>query len=98
MAAPGRLLESPVVLFREACYYLFMTLTIPEGREPEADVRLELACAIYARGKTDKVTGAHLAGVDFFTFQRALGERGIFSYTEEMLDEDVRTLQELFPR
>ena len=75
-----------------------MTLTIPEGREPEADLQLELACAIYARGKTDKVSGSQLAGVDFFTFQRALGERGIFSYTEEMLDEDVRTLQELFPR
>lgn len=75
-----------------------MTLTIPEGREPDADVQLEQACAKYARGKTDKVTGAQLAGVDFFTFQRALGERGIFSYTEEMLDEDIRTLQQLFPR
>jgi hypothetical protein len=26
-----------------------------------------------------------------------LGERGIFPYTERMLDEDIRTLHELFP-
>ncbi|HEV7924991.1 MAG TPA: hypothetical protein VGR14_06525 [Verrucomicrobiae bacterium] len=38
-----------------------------------------------------------LAGVDFFAFQRALGERRIPLCTEEMLTEDVATLQRLFP-
>jgi predicted HTH domain antitoxin len=75
-----------------------MTSTIPERPEPEADAQLELACALYTSGKIDKVSGAQLANVDFFTFQRALGERGIFSYSEDMLEQDVQTLHELFPR
>ena len=75
-----------------------MTKTLPEGTESEVDAQLEQACGLYARGDVDKVSGSQLAGVDFFTFQRALGERGIFSCTEKMLDEDVQTLQELFPR
>jgi predicted HTH domain antitoxin len=75
-----------------------MTRTLPEGTESKADAQLEQACALYARGEIDKVCGSQLAGVDFFTFQRALGERGIFSSNEKMLDEDVQTLQELFPR
>jgi predicted HTH domain antitoxin len=58
---------------------------------------LELACALYQRGRIGKVAGAELAGVDFFTFQRALGERKIPMYTEQMLGEDVQTLKKLFP-
>jgi hypothetical protein len=38
-----------------------------------------------------------VAGVDFFTFQRALVERGIPLYTETMLDDDLASLQHLFP-
>ena len=53
------------------------------------EIRLELACALYARGRIGKVTGSELAGVDFFTFQQALGERRIDTYTEEMLDHDL---------
>jgi predicted HTH domain antitoxin len=65
-----------------------MTLDLPDDpvlREfsPEA-LRLELACALYARGRIGKFRGAELAGVDFFAFQGALGERGIFSSSEEM--------------
>ena len=62
-----------------------------------AELRLELACALYARGKLGKVRGAELAGVSFFDFQRALGERQIESYTEEMLGEDLKSLRKLFP-
>jgi predicted HTH domain antitoxin len=61
------------------------------------EVRMELACALYAQGRIGKVAGSKLAGVDFFAFQRALGERLIPLYTEEMLTEDVATLQRLFP-
>ena len=78
-----------------------MTIELPD--EPLAasltsqEVRLELACALYARGRIGKVAGSQLAGVDFFTFQGALGERQIPQYTEKMLAEDVATLKHLFP-
>ena len=76
-----------------------MTLVLPdtpitEGLS-EQELKLELACALYARGKTGKVGGAELAGVDFFTFQGALTERGIPLYTIEMLDEDLQTIHDL---
>jgi predicted HTH domain antitoxin len=62
-----------------------------------AALRLELACALYARGLVGKVGGSELAGVDFFTFQGALGERGIEHYTLEMVEQDAAALRKLFP-
>jgi predicted HTH domain antitoxin len=59
------------------------------------ELRLELACALFARRKISSVTGARMAGVDLFTFQRALGERGIDIVTEKHLDEDLETLKHL---
>jgi len=50
------------------------------------ELRLELACALYARGK-----------LTFFTFQQALKERRISTYTLDDLDREVATLNELFP-
>lgn len=77
-----------------------MTLELPdtEGKNftPE-ELRLELACALYARGRLGKVRGAELAGVDFFTFQGALVERGIPLYTMDMLQEDLESLKKLPP-
>jgi predicted HTH domain antitoxin len=76
-----------------------MTLTIPDLPETtgmsEADFRLELACALYARGKLSKLGGAELSGLDVSSFQEALGQRHIESYSMEMLDHDVKQLQEL---
>jgi predicted HTH domain antitoxin len=78
-----------------------MTLTLPDvpavTRRSEAELRLELACALYAQGKISRVTGADIAGVDFFTFQGALGDRGIPIYTRKMLEEDMAALEKLFP-
>jgi len=78
-----------------------MTLTLPDPPVPPGmtaeELRLELACALYARGKLTKVRGAELAGVDFFTFQQALKERRISTYTLDDLDREVATLNELFP-
>jgi predicted HTH domain antitoxin len=77
-----------------------MTLELPdaglEGFAPE-ELQLELACALYARGLVGKVRGAQIAGVDFFAFQRALGERGIPTYTIEMLHQDLDALRKIFP-
>jgi predicted HTH domain antitoxin len=71
-------------------------LQLPRDLTPE-EVRLELACALYARGRLGKVAGTRLARVDFFAFQRALSERSIPLYTEEMLEQDTRSLSKLFP-
>ena len=78
-----------------------MTITLPDMPDaPQlapAEVRLELGCALYARGRVGKIAAAQLAGVDFFTFQGALKERGIPLYTEQMLADDLQTLGTLFP-
>ena len=78
-----------------------MTIEVPDLPATERfspdELRLELACALYARGRIGKITGTHMAGVDIFTFQRALGERRIPQYTEQMLAEDLATLEKLFP-
>ena len=79
-----------------------MTITLPDIPDaPQlapAEVRLELGCALYARGRIGKIAAAELAGVDFFTFQHALEERGIPLYTEQMLADDLQTLRALFPK
>ena len=73
-----------------------LTLTLPDevscqDIRPE-EARLELACSMFARGALSKLSAAALAGVDFFGFQTALAERRISSYTDDMLEEDVRHL------
>lgn len=79
-----------------------MTLTLPDTVNnthltPE-EILIELACALYARRRIGKIAATELAGVDFFTFQRALGERGISICTEQMLEEDLGSLKVLFPQ
>lgn len=69
---------------------------MPAGMTPE-ELRLELACALCARGKLTKLRGAELAGVDFFGFQEALKQRHISTYTLEDLDREITNLNELFP-
>jgi predicted HTH domain antitoxin len=75
-----------------------MTLTLPDAPEllriPPDDLRLELACALFAQGRLGKVTRSELAGVDFFGFQRILGERRLTPYSPEMLEEDLLMLRD----
>lgn len=79
-----------------------MTIELPDV--PAADhltpdeIRLELACALYARGRIGKVAATQMAGVDFFTFQRALSERRVPLYTEQMLASDIQSLNETFSK
>ena len=78
-----------------------MTITLPDIPDaPQfapAEVRLELGCALYARGRVGKIAAAELAGVDFFTFQRALQQPDIPLYTGQVLADDLQTLGTLFP-
>jgi len=64
---------------------------------PPETLRLELACALFARGKIGKTGAAELAGVDLAAFQKALGERGIEAYTLDMVEADRQSLRRLFP-
>ena len=79
-----------------------MTITlpdIPEARQLSAEeLRAELACALYARGRVGKIAAAELAGLNFLDFQRALAERCIPLYTESMLAEDLGSIKALFPK
>ncbi len=79
-----------------------MTIEMPDlpaaDRFTPEELRLELACALFARGRLGKIAASKMAGVDFFTFQCALGDRQIESVTEKMLEEDVATLKKLFPQ
>jgi len=79
-----------------------VTLELPDlpagERLTSEEIRLELACALYARGRIGKVAATEMAGVDFFTFQRALSERGVPLYTEQMLASDLQSLNESFPK
>jgi predicted HTH domain antitoxin len=78
-----------------------MTIELPDEALGESltsqEIRLELACALYAHGRIGKVSGSRLAGVDFFAFQRALVERNVPLYTETMLTDDLASLKHLFP-
>lgn len=78
-----------------------MTIELPDvpvtERLSAEELRLELACALFTQRQVSAIAGARLAGVDLFTFQRALGERGIEIVTEKMLAEDWETLNRLFP-
>lgn len=78
-----------------------MTMTLPDTPALRAfsadDLRLELACALYQRGRLGKVAASELAQMDLFAFQEALYERGIPGADEVALDEDMAALGRLFP-
>jgi len=79
-----------------------MTIEVPDvpaaSQLTPDEIRLELACALYARGRIGKVAATQMAGVDFFTFQRALSERRVPLYTEQMLASDIQSLNETFSK
>ncbi len=63
---------------------------------PEAELRLELACALYAQRKLSAVGGSHLAGIDLVSFQGALVARGIpRNYSVRDLHDDLAALDRL---
>jgi predicted HTH domain antitoxin len=76
---------------------LILPDTVNNFRLTPEEIRLELACALYARGVIGRVGATELAGVDFFAFQNALGGRGVPIVTERMLEEDLASLKSLFP-
>ena len=77
-----------------------MTLTLPDipstARMSEFELRLELACALYSRGRISAVAGSHLAETDLVTFQGALADRNIpRSYSVSDLHSDLAAMDRI---
>ena len=70
-----------------------MTITLPDDpallRLNEAQVRVEIACGLFASGRISRGVGARIAGLDRAAFDEALFVRHIASYTSDMLDQDL---------
>jgi predicted HTH domain antitoxin len=79
-----------------------MTIIIPDlpalRHIAERDILLDLACGGYAAGHLSRQTAADVAGVNRYEFDKALFTRRIPTFTEEMLEEDIKTLRELGSR
>jgi predicted HTH domain antitoxin len=71
-----------------------MTLTLPDdpalGQVSEGELRLGLACGLYASGQVSRNVGARIAGLDRLAFDEALFQRNIASFTPDMLAEDLQ--------
>ncbi len=74
-----------------------MTLTLPDLPSVSADeVRLELACALYARRKVARGLAARLAGLEADAFEKELQSRGITNgYGTNDLENDLAALTKL---
>jgi predicted HTH domain antitoxin len=73
-----------------------MTLTLPEIKLTECEVKLELALSLYAARKVTLVQSVDIAGIGFFEFQSLLRDRHIPQhYDERDLDSDLLTMREM---
>jgi predicted HTH domain antitoxin len=72
-----------------------MTLTLPDIKMTELELKQELALSLYAARKVTLVQAADIAGAGLFEFQGLLRDRKIPQhYGAEDLAEDLRN----FPR
>jgi predicted HTH domain antitoxin len=72
-----------------------MTLTLPEIKMTERELKQELALSLYAARKVTLIQAADIAGVGFFDFQGLLKDRKIPQhYGIQDLEDDLRN----FPR
>ena len=74
-----------------------MTLTLPDdpalGQVSEGELRLVLACGLFASGQLSRNVAARIAGLDRLAFDEALFQRNLASYTPDMLAEDLQSGQ-----
>jgi predicted HTH domain antitoxin len=79
-----------------------MILTLPDDPAlacmTESDIRLDLACALFAAGRVSRMIACRIAGMERSEFDKELVRRRIPSYTEEMLDDDLANLSSVFPK
>jgi predicted HTH domain antitoxin len=79
-----------------------MILTLPDDPAladlSESEIRLDLACALFASGRISRAVAVRMAAIERYHFDQELVRRRIPSYTEEMLEEDAAALRKIFPR
>lgn len=76
-----------------------MTLTLPEIKMTEDELKQELALSLYAGRKVTLIQAADIAGIGFFEFQGLLKDRKIPQhYGVKDLEDDMRNLRELKSR
>jgi len=79
-----------------------MILTLPDDPAladmTESDIRLDLACALFAAGRVSRTVACRIAGLERFVFDQELIRRRIPSYTDDMLDDDIANLRGIFPQ
>jgi predicted HTH domain antitoxin len=79
-----------------------MILTLPDDPAladmTESDLRLDLACALFAAGRISRAVACRVAAMERFEFDQELIRRRIPSYTEDMLNEDIASLRRVFPQ
>jgi predicted HTH domain antitoxin len=73
-----------------------VTVTLPDdpalAQIDEAQLRIDLACALLSAGRISRGVAARVAGLTALAFDEELFQRKIPSYTEEILDQDLATL------
>jgi predicted HTH domain antitoxin len=76
-----------------------MTITLPDDPAllhlDEAQLRLDLACGLFAAGRVSRSVCARIAGLGSFEFDEELFRRKIPSFTEEMLEQDLAALERM---
>jgi predicted HTH domain antitoxin len=80
-------------LHRIAHYRGCMTITLPDDPAllhlDEKQLRIDIACSLFAAGRISRGVAARIAGLDSLVFDEELFRRKIPSYTSEMLDQDL---------
>jgi predicted HTH domain antitoxin len=76
-----------------------MKITLPDDPAlqhlDEAQVRIDLACGMFAGGRVSRSIAARIAGLEALAFDEELFRRKIPTFTEEMLDQDLVALDRL---
>ncbi|MCT7954282.1 UPF0175 family protein [Laspinema palackyanum] len=78
-----------------------MSVIIPDdiltaAKMSEAELKLEIAIALYQQKRISGGKARHLAGINILDFQRELSKRGIcVNYDVEDFQQDLKTLKEL---
>ncbi len=76
-----------------------MIITLPDDPAllhlDEAQLRLDLACGLFAAGRVSRSVCARIAGLGSFEFDEELFRRKIPSFTEEMLEQDLAALERM---
>ena len=86
-------------MLRFTLYRGRVTITLPDDPAlmhlDENQLRIDIACSLFAAGRISRSVAARIAGLDALPFDEELFRRKIPSYTSEMLDQDLEAWREM---